>query len=73
MGSLAEEVDADVFDGGLDGVEASCLAFDVEVRDQVVDLALVAFKPWVDVGLVDVDGALLAGHDEVEVKTQAHP
>lgn len=73
MRSLAEEIDTNVFNGCLHSVEAECLAFDVHLVDQVVDLALVTLKPWVDVGLVDVDRALLARHDEVQVDCEAHP
>jgi hypothetical protein len=73
MRRLAEEVDADVLDGRLNGVEAGSFALGVDIVDQVVDLALVGLKPWVNVGLVDVNGALLARHDEVEVQCEAHP
>lgn len=73
MRSLAEEVDTDVFDGRLHGVKASGLAFGVYLMDEFIDLALVRLEPGVDVGLVDVDGALLAWHDEVEVQAETHP
>lgn len=73
MRSLAEEVDADVLDGGLNGVQARCLAFGVKFGNQVINLPFMAFQPRADVGLVDVDGALFAGHDEVEVHTETHP
>ena len=73
MRRLAEEVDTDVFDGGLDSIEAGSFALGVDLMDQVVDLALVRLKPWVDVGLVDVNGALLARHDEVKVQCKTHP
>ena len=73
MRRLAEEVDADVLDGRLNSIETGSLALGVDVVDQVVDLALVGLKPWVNVGLVDVNGALLARHDKVEVQCEAHP
>jgi len=70
---LAEEVDADVFDGSLNSIEASSLALRVYLVDEVVDLTLVRLEPWVDVGLVDVNGALLTRHDQVKVQRKAHP
>ena len=73
MRSLAEEVDTDVFDGRLHGIEASSLAFGVHLMDKFIDLALVRLEPWVNVGLVDIDGPLLAWHDEVEVQAKTHP
>lgn len=73
MWSLTEEVDTDVLNGCLHSVEAECLALDVHLVNQVVDLALMALEPWVDVCLVDVDRALLARHDEVQVDCEAHP
>ena len=73
MRSLAEEVDTDVFNGRLHRIEASSLAFGVYLMNEFIDLALVRLEPWVDIGLVDVDGALLAWHDEVEVQAETHP
>ena len=73
MGSLAEEVDADVFNSRLHSIEASGLAFGVNFVDKFIDLALVRLEPWVNVGLVDIDGTLLAWHDEVEVQAETHP
>lgn len=73
MRRLAEEVDANVLDGSLHGIEAGSLALGVYLVDQVVDLALMRLEPWVDVSLINVDGALLARHDEVEVQCKAHP
>ena len=73
MRRLAEEIDADVLDGGLNSIEAGGLALGVYLMNQVVDLALMRLQPRVDIGLVDVNGALFAGHDEVEVQCKTHP
>lgn len=73
MGSLAEEVDADVFNSRLHSIEASGLSFGMDLMDEFINLALVRLKPWVNVSLVNVDGTLLAWHDEVEVQSKTHP
>jgi hypothetical protein len=73
VGSLAEEVDTDVFDGGLHSVETSSLALGMQLVDQVIDLALVQLEPRVNISLVYVDRALPARHDEVQVYSETHP
>jgi hypothetical protein len=73
MRRLAEEVDADILDGRLNSIEAGSLALGVYLVNQVVNLALVRLEPWVDISLVNVNGALFARHDEVEVQCKAHP
>lgn len=73
MRRLAKEVDADVLVGGLYSIEPSGLALGVHLMDQVIDLALVQFEPWVHVGLIDVNRTLLAWHDKVEVHAETEP
>lgn len=70
---MAEKVDTDVFDSSLYSIEASSLALGVHLVDQLIDLALVRLEPWVYICLVDVDRALLARHDKVEVHAETHP
>jgi len=73
VGFLTKEVDPNVFNGSLHSVEAGSFAFGVNLVDEFVNLTLVRLEPWVNVDLVEVDRALFAWHDEVEVQTETHP
>lgn len=70
---LAQELRPDVFDRLLDGIHTRRLRLRVPVADHLVDLPLMLFQERMDVGFVDVDGALLPGQDEVEVDAEADP